>query len=142
VSHKVLELRGIKSLRALNGFHALMLGLKMLPAYMTESYEDFYARVDAMPHPDQEKLIREAVLFVELGADEVHAIASFCADPNGVPYSEVNLRGMPTKDLFEVLVAVCVEIAKIKIDIVSDSQKKNLPGSALTSDERSQKTPG
>lgn len=121
---KVLELRGFKSLRALNAFHTLMLGLKMLPAYMSESYEDFFGRVSEMPAADQEKLIREAALFVELQKEEVEAILAFCADPNGVPYGPENLKSMGPEQIFESIVAVCVEISKIKVDLISEREKK------------------
>lgn len=121
----VLELRGFKSLRALNAFNTLMLGLKMLPAYMGESYEEFFDRVSKMEPADQEKLIREAVLFVELQKEEVEAMICFCADPNGVPYTVANMKTLGPKELHEAIVAVCKEIAKIKIDLVGESEKKN-----------------
>jgi tRNA A37 threonylcarbamoyladenosine modification protein TsaB len=122
---EVLPLVGYKSLRALNGYNTLLLGLKMLPAYRGESYEEFYARVDSMPPNDQEKLIREAVVFVELQKDEVEAIVGFCKDPNGVPYEPANLLKLPAKEIHEIIVAVCLEIAKIKITLVSEDEKKN-----------------
>lgn len=122
---KVLELKGYKSLKALNAYHTLLLGLKMLPSYFGETYEEFYSRVEDMPASDQEKLIREAVFFVTLEKDEVEALACFCADKNGVPYSSENLKSIGPKDLVEMIVAVCVEISKIKIDFVSEAEKKN-----------------
>lgn len=122
---KVLELRGFKSLRALNVFHTLMLGLKMLPAYMGESYEDFLDRVSKMDEADQEKLIREAALFVELQKDEVEALVCFVADGNGVPYTAANVKNLGPKELHEIVVAVCREIAKIKVDLVGEAEKKN-----------------
>jgi len=122
---KVLELKGYKSLRALNVFHTLMLGLKMLPAYMGETYEDFYDRISKMDAASQEKLIREAALFVEIQKEELEALITFCADANGVPYSAENMKSLGPKDLHEMIVAVCMQIAKIKIDLVSDSEKKN-----------------
>ncbi len=122
---KVLELKGYRSLKALNAFHALMLGVKMLPAYMGESYEDFFSRVNAMPEADQEKVIREGALFVELQRDEVEALVGFCADKNGVPYSAENLKSLGPGEIVEIVVAVCVEISKIKIDLVTPNEKKN-----------------
>lgn len=122
---KVLELKGYKSLRALNAFNALMLGLKMLPAYMAEEYETFLNRVNLMPPEDQRKMIREAALFVELQKEEVEAIICFCADKNGVPYTSENLKSLGPDQLIEIIVAVCFEIAQIKIDFVSESEKKN-----------------
>ena len=121
----VLELRGYKSLKAMNAFHTLMLGLKMLPSYMGESYEDFYQRIELMPPQDQEKMIREAVLFVELKQDEVEALVCFCSDANGVPYSAENLKSLGPKDILEMVVAVCIEISKIKVNFVSADEKKN-----------------
>ena len=121
---RVVELRGYKSLRAFNAFHALMLGLKMLPSYQSEAYENFFARVADMPEADQEKLVREAAMFVELGRDEVEAMMAFCVDPNGVPYSAENLKNLNPAEIVEIIVAVSMAIAKIKIDLVSDDEKK------------------
>jgi hypothetical protein len=122
---QVLELKGYKSLRAMNAFHALMLGLKMLPSYMGESYEEFFSRVQQMPQDDQKKMIKEAALFVELQKEEVEALVCFCADKNGVPYTSENLKSLKPDDILEIIIAVCFEISKIKIDFVSDSEKKN-----------------
>lgn len=122
---KVLELKGFKSLRAMNAFNALMLGLKMLPAYMGETYEDFFARIQKMSVADQNKMIREAAMFVELQEEEVKALICFCADKNGVPYSSENLKNLGPGELIEMIVSVCAEIAKIKIDMLSESEKKN-----------------
>lgn len=122
---KVLELRGYKSLRALNAFNALMLGLKMLPAYMGEDYEAFLNRIHNMGPDDQKKMIREAAMFVELQKEEVEAIICFCTDKNGVPYTSENLKNLGPGQLIELIVAVCFEIAQIKIDFVSDAEKKN-----------------
>lgn len=122
---QVLELKGYKSLRAMNAFHALMLGLKMLPSYMGESYEEFFSRVQQMPQDDQKKMIKEAALFVELQKEEVEALVCFCADKNGVPYTSENLKSLKPDNILEIIIAVCFEISKIKIDFVSDSEKKN-----------------
>lgn len=121
---KVAELRGYKSLRALNAFSALTLGLKMLPAYMAETYEDFLNRLSAMPEADQLKMLREAALFVELQKEEVEALVGFCSDKNGVPYEAANLKNLGPDELIEVIVAVCGEIAKMKIDFVTPNEKK------------------
>ena len=122
---KVLELKGYKSLRALNAFSALMLGLKMLPSYMGEEYSEFLQRVNSMNPDDQRKMIKEAAMFVELQQEEVEALVCFCSDDNGVPFSNENLKNLGPDKLIEVIVAVCFEISKIKIDLVTDKEKKN-----------------
>lgn len=121
----VLPLEGFKSLRALNAFHTLMLGLKMLPAYMGEPYEKFFARVGAMPIEDQYRMIREAAAFVELSQEEVEALVGFTSDPNGIPYGPPQLKTMKPGQILDLVCAVCLEIAKMKIDLVSEAEKKN-----------------
>lgn len=122
---KVSELKGYKSLRALNAFSALMLGLKMLPAYMEEDYQPFLDRIQAMPPADQKKMIREAAMFVQLEKDEVDSLIAFCSDKNGVAYDDTNMHNLGPDELVEVIVAVCSEVAKIKINFVSEDEKKN-----------------
>lgn len=122
---KVLELKGFKSYRAFNVFHSLMLGMKMLPAYLHESYADFFERIEAMPPEDQEKIIREAALFVKLDQEEVEALIGFVEDPNGVPYGAHNFASLTPDQIFEIIVAVCVKISRIKINFVTSAEKKN-----------------
>ena len=122
---KVLELRGYKSLRALNAFYTLMLGLKMLPAYQAVKYEDFFNFIAELDPEGQEKLIREAVRLVEIQKDELEAIACFCTDQNGVPYTAANLNNLGPAELIEMVVSVCKEIAKIKVNLVSEAEKKS-----------------
>lgn len=121
---KVLELKGYKSLRALNAFNTLMLGLKMLPDYMGETYEAFLNRITQMPEGDQLKMIREAALFVELSPEEVEAIVSFCANKHGVPHEAATMKTLGPDEMIDMIVAVCGEIAKMKIDFVTPNEKK------------------
>lgn len=126
---KALELRGYKSMRALNAYSTLVLGLKMLPAYIGESYEDFLDRAEKMGPEDQRKLFRQAAEFVELQKEELEAVLSFVADPNGVAYTEANIKSLRPTELVEAIVLVCMEIAKIKVDLVTEEEKKNYRGS-------------
>lgn len=121
---KVRELKGYKSLRALNAFNALLLGLKMLPSYQAESYEDFFEKIQKMPENGQEKLIREAALFVQLQPDEIEAMISFVADPNGVPYGPENIKNLTADQLVDIVVAVSMQISKMNVGLVTESEKK------------------
>lgn len=129
---KVLELKGYQSLRAFQAYNALMLGLKMLPDYVGESYESFYTRLTDMSPEDQEKLIREAAFFVELRKEEIEALASFCTDKNGIAYTKHNIANLNPQELIECIVAVCVEMSKFKIDLVSEDEKKKYSNSQST----------
>lgn len=125
---KVEPLVGYKSIRALNAFSALAMGLKMLPAYQLDTFEDFLSKVHAMSEEDQMKIIREGLMFVELSKEEVEAVASFVKDVNGVPYSSSNIHNLNTSQLVDVLAAVLFEIAQMEVDVISEDEKKNLKG--------------
>lgn len=123
---KVLELRGIPAFHAFQAFQKVLLGLKMLPEYQSEGFEEFYAKVEKMPQRDQETLIREAVaLGVRLDPEEVMDLVRFACDANGVPYGEANVKNLDPPQLHEAMVAVCCELAKLKINLVTDREKKN-----------------
>lgn len=121
---EVLELKGFKSLRAWNAFSSLLLGLKMLPAHQMIPYEEFYESFKDKTEAQKETLVREAVAFVPLEESEVMAMVTFCKDANGIPYSEKNIKNLSLAQLNEIIVAVAMEIGRIKIDIVSDEEKK------------------
>lgn len=120
----MLPLVGMKSLRALNAFHTLLLGLKMLPAYFQLDYVTFFESFEEKTEAQKETLLREAAAFVQLSDDEVHALVSFSTDVNGVAYGPSNVANLKPDELFEVIVAVCMEIGRIKIDLVSAAEKK------------------
>jgi hypothetical protein len=96
----------------------------MLPAYVSIPYQDFYESFREKTEAEKETLVREAVLFVELSEDEVAAMISFATDKNGIPYSSVNMKNLSPGDLHEIIVAVCMEIGRIKIEILSEDEKK------------------
>jgi hypothetical protein len=127
---KVLPLKGYKSLKALNAFHTLLLGLKMLPAYALEAYDEFYEGFANKSEAEKEKFLREAILFVPLQPEEVDSLIAFCTDSNGIAYQEANIKNLGPDELVECIVAVCMEIGKIKIELMSQDEKKKSLSSA------------
>lgn len=123
---QVSELRGVESFKALTVFHNIMLGLKMLPNYAHLPYEEFYTAIAAGSEESKDKIIREAILHVGLDAVDIESLAVFCTDPNGAVYRKANLKPLPPNEIFEIVVAVCREISKIKVDFVTESEKKKL----------------
>lgn len=63
-------------------------------------------------------------MFVQLEKDEVDSLIAFCSDKNGVAYDDTNMHNLGPDELVEVIVAVCSEVAKIKINFVSEDEKK------------------
>jgi hypothetical protein len=122
---KTLELKGLKSYFALQAYGKLLLGLKMLPMYMGEDYVEFFKRIEAMSISDQENMIRQGSFLIDLTQDEIVSLARFVTDANGVPYGEENLKKLPPDEIFEIIVAVCLQCAKIKPKLTTDAEKKN-----------------
>ena len=123
-TRKVLPLVGIESLHAFNAFNALLLGLKYLPDYAAIPYPQFYERFLTKTDAEKEKFLREALAFVSIVPTEVAALVSFCTDANGVPYGAHNVKTLAAKELFDIVIAVCMEIGRIEIRLVTEDEKK------------------
>lgn len=122
---KALPLFGLKSYFALQSYGKIILGLKMLPMYMKYEYVDFLKMVEAMNEKDQETVIRQGAFLVELLPDEIMNLSRLCADSNGVPYDETNMKKLSADQIHEIIVTVCMECIKIKPKLLSEDEKKN-----------------
>lgn len=134
LNRKCLPLKDVKSLRALNAYCALMIGMKMLPAYGHYTLEEFFSLVEAMSPEDQVTLLVNGAKIVELDPSEVKALVCFCTDKNGIPYTAENMKNLGPSELVEVIVTVCMEVLRnIHIDLITPEEKKNSNPSQLTS---------
>ena len=122
---KVLPLEGLKSLRAFNVYHTLLLGYKMLPAKIGMTYEDFLTEFDKSSDEEKSKVLREAAAFVPIEQEELDAVTCFCCDKNEIPFTKVNTGKMTPKELIDVVVAVCLEMSRMKLYSISEEVKKN-----------------
>lgn len=139
---KLRELKDWESFYAMQAVHKLLFGLKMLPTYMSLSYEEFFASLDSMEPKDQETILREAVVFVRLEPEELADILCFAVDPNGVPYQKNNSKNLKPEEIHEIIVAVSMEILRAhKVRLVTEKEKKNLKTSQSTSDQSLQDIP-
>lgn len=123
---KVSELKGPKALKALQTYNSLLLGLKLLPAYATLSFEEFLETTKEMNEREKLDLLKNAAFFVPIENDELESLVCFCKDANGVPYTKENLKSMTPPQMIEAIVSVCLEISKFKINLVTEEEKKNL----------------
>lgn len=123
---KVAEIRGLKGLRALNGVHTLLIGVKMQPSYIGMSYEDFHELISQMPNVEKEKILRLGANLVQLEPSEVEAMLHFVSDPNGIPYSAANIDNLKPDEIVEAIVAVGMKISEFRVTLVTESEKKNL----------------
>lgn len=134
LNRKCLPLKDYKSLRALNAFSALLIGMKMLPAHAHYTLEEFFALIEAMSPEDQVTILTNGAKIVALDQEEVKALVCFCTDKNGIPYSVENLKNLGPGELVEVIVTVCMEVIQnINVDLVTKDEKKKSNPSPLTS---------
>ncbi len=135
LNRKCLPLKGSKSHTALTALSALIIGLKMIPAYQHMTLEELTELIESMEPEDQLKVITTAARVVPLEDSELKALVCFCTDRNGVPYTSENLKNLGPSELVEVIVVVCMEIiTNLDIDLVTKDEKKNSSPSLLTSD--------
>jgi len=123
---KVLPLVGPKAYSALIAVQKLLIGLKMLPEYEKTPYAEFFESFREMDDSEKEVMIRLAAAFVELTVEELQAIVCFGCDKNGIAYTAANLKNLKPDEIFEIIVAVAIEISLIKITMVSAEEKKKL----------------
>lgn len=140
IKFTVSKLEGLESLWALNAFHKILLGVKQLPSYQSETYEQFFSRVEKLTPSEKEQVIREAVIFVDLMKEEIEALARFAKDSNGISFSYANMKSLSFVDIFEIIVAVCVAISQIEIKFLTKDEKKNSKSSQSMSGESFQGT--
>lgn len=134
LKRKVAPLVGIRSLRCLNAFSALLLGIKMLPAYGHFTFEEFFQMLEGMEPEDQIKILTTGAKIVALDPEEIKAMVCFCSDKNGIPYREENIKTLKPNELVEVIVTVCMEVIQnIHVDLITKDEKKNSNPSQLTS---------
>jgi len=122
---QVLPIKGIDSYWALQTYIKLLFGLKMTPMHMGKNFSEFLEELEQLPPPDMKKILKEAILLVTLDRDEVMSLVKFTSDPNGVPYSQENSLKLPPQKIMELIEAVIFEIADMKINFVTPSEKKN-----------------
>lgn len=139
---QVAPLVGYKALSAMYSFQTLLIGLKMLPLYTSEVPEVFFARFGELSDEEKVKFLRIAILSVPLQQKEVESIVALAQDKNGICFSAINMGNMGLEELHETMIAVGLELSRIKIPWLSDEEKKkNFNGSGLTSEPNTASTP-
>jgi hypothetical protein len=121
---KLEPIKGLDSIPVLNVYQSIIIGLKMMPMYQSEKDEDFLERIHEMSEKDREKIFREGAQIVPLETDEIRKLLKFYKDKNGVPLSRENIGALTPFEIIEMIVTVCLEISRMKIDFVTEAEKK------------------
>lgn len=128
---KTKELSGLSSYSAMQVFYKVLVGLKMYVAYAHFEPQEFFDHVAQLDIAGKEKVVREGLMLVPLDREEIMTLASFCTDANGVPFSTENMTKLKPTDILEILVKSCMQLVHIRIDFVTEDEKKNSETTAL-----------
>lgn len=137
MSYQVLPLVGPAAQNVLSTYTKLLLGISLLPQYAAKPYEQFFEELDDWDDEQVEFLIRLAVRTVALDAEELMSLFRFATDENGVSFSRVNISNLSLEEIYEVLTAVCLEVSKIKVTMVTKEEKKKSVTSQSISEQPS-----
>ena len=136
----VLPLKGLKSMDAVRGLSALLLGyycLAMPGKTQYATFDEFFESFGWITEEEKEKIIRTAILFVKIEHWETESMAGFVQDKNGIPFVAASLKNMPLPEIIEIVVAVCKEMGKLRLSILSEEEKKKFLLSRSTSESNS-----
>lgn len=125
--HKVEELKGYQSYRALCAYGKLVWGMKMIPAFLSltvKQFEDDY--LNGLSEAEQFEHFQRGAEMVTLERDEVEDLVYFIKDPNGARWKKESLGNLGPVQIRDLVASVALEIFKIKIDSITTEQKKNL----------------
>lgn len=111
------NLQGIKSVYAFQVMHTLLLGYYTIPNFENrkESFEAFLKRFEIGTEEEKRAILTRAIYLVKLEKDEILAVCGFGKDKNGVPYSAENIENLSHLEICNLIIEVCLEIAKIKV---------------------------
>ena len=122
----VKELRGLKSVYAVNALSNLVYGLAVEQAHLGQDIEETYAKFEALDEAGQRKQLKHALRIVNLTQEDMLNLLSFALDVNGVPYDEGRIKTMPPTDIMDAMLEVACQVAKvIKPRSITNDAKKN-----------------
>lgn len=111
------EIKGIKGLCAFKALHTLLFNYYLLPEFKKdkETYGDFLKRFHKMDDDEKREVLEMSLYFAGIEVKEIETLVSFAEDVNGVHYSKASMNNLDFPQLFEIIIDVCLEVAKIKV---------------------------
>lgn len=122
----VKELRGLKSVYAVNALSNLVYGLAIEQAHLGQDIEETFAKFEKLDEAGQREQLKHALRVVNLGQDDMLNLMSFALDANGVPFDEARVQRMQPTEILDAMLEVACKVAQtIKPRSISEDAKKN-----------------
>ena len=112
---EVVELKGIKSVKALNIYSQLLLGYKMLPIHIDKTYDEFLEYFSKLDENDKRIIIKQALSAVNMEDTDITTLTSFAKDENGVLYTKSVIDHLPANKIVEVAAEVCMALDRLEV---------------------------
>ena len=123
----VKELKGLKSIYAVNALSSLVYGLASEQAHLGQGIEETYAKFEQLDEAGQRIQLKHALQVVNLTQDDMLNLLCFALDPNGVPYDETRVKNMAPTDIMDAMLEVACKVAQTvkKTRSITEDSKKN-----------------
>ena len=123
----VKELRGLKSIYAVNALSSLVYGLAIEQAHLGQDIEETYAKFERLDEKEQREQLKHALRIVNLTQDDMLNLLYFALDANGVPFDENRVKNMAPTDIMDAMLEVACKVAKTvkKTRSITEDSKKN-----------------
>lgn len=123
---RVLTIKGTASFQALTVMQALIYGYWLVPGLSGDkTWKEFREGYYDYSDDEKEHILRNAVGFVKVSPEEIETMLSFIPDKNGIPLCAASIKNLDLGQAFEMMIAVLMEMSKIRISFISESEKKN-----------------
>ncbi|MDR3243820.1 MAG: hypothetical protein LBT79_03630 [Elusimicrobiota bacterium] len=112
---KIKELKGLKSVKALNVYMKLVIGIAMTYFNKEKSFDAFLKNFEGYDLEKKRTLLKLACLIVQLEEDEVEALTRFAVDDDDIAYERPALSNLKTSELVAIMVEVLLKISEVEV---------------------------
>lgn len=122
------DIKGIKGLYAFKALQTLLLSYYMLPEFRKEkeTYAEFLKRFNDMAEDEKREILRTSLYFAGIEEKEIFALVAFAKDKNGIHYQPANVANLEIKELFDIIIDVCMAILSIDV-FFNENELKKIP---------------
>ena len=123
---QVKELRGLKSVYAVNALSNLVYGLAIEQAHLGQDIEETFAKFEQLDEKGQREQLKHALRIVNLSEEDMLNLLSFVLDVNGIPFDRARAGKMQPTEIMDAMLEVACKVAQaIKPRSITEDAKKN-----------------
>ncbi|MBE6457568.1 MAG: hypothetical protein E7011_02050 [Alphaproteobacteria bacterium] len=111
---KIIELRGLKSVRVYQLYQQVLIAYAILPTTHAASIKDFLTEFETKSPEEKRRILRRAAMFYDFQGDDVLTILDFATVKHtGVEYSQ-QIHAMTPDEIIKAIAEVLLKCSDIK----------------------------